>query len=151
VTAPAAAPPHAELGEWERRIRPAARELYKLAADQEGCNFPEALIAILGHVAAELGSSYALIAERSGSWEADLIRQLVHDDWLPPRGLIRRTKLTPDQITRIWIRWDEGLTYRAIAAEFGVACSTVSDILNGRTWLKHSQAEGWLPKSWDRR
>jgi hypothetical protein len=35
------------------------------------------LAAVLASVAADLGSSYALTASRPGSWEADLVEQLV--------------------------------------------------------------------------
>jgi hypothetical protein len=35
------------------------------------------LAAVLASVAADLGSSYAITAGRPGSWEADLVQQLV--------------------------------------------------------------------------
>jgi hypothetical protein len=48
-----------------------------LAAVREQHDFAGWLASVLSAVAADLGSSDALIAGRPGSWEADLIRQLV--------------------------------------------------------------------------
>jgi hypothetical protein len=48
------------------------------------------LASVLASAAAELGSSRALIARRPGSWEAELVIQLVcgtvgwNDEYLPP-------------------------------------------------------------------
>jgi hypothetical protein len=48
-----------------------------LAAAQAEYDFGGWLAALLASVAAELGSSTALTARRPGSWEADLVQQLV--------------------------------------------------------------------------
>jgi hypothetical protein len=48
-----------------------------LAAVGEQHDFGGWLAGVLSRAAAELGSSDALIAGRPGSWEADLVRQLV--------------------------------------------------------------------------
>jgi len=48
-----------------------------LAAVSEQHDFGGWLAGVLSSAAAELGSSDALIAGRPGSWEADLVRQLV--------------------------------------------------------------------------
>ena len=48
-----------------------------LAAVGEQHDFGGWLAGVLSSAAAELGSSDALIAGRPGSWEADLVRQLV--------------------------------------------------------------------------
>ena len=91
-------------------------------------------------VAGQVGSSVALTAGRPGSWEADLVQQLVkgtvgHDDEYLP-GPLR--KLTDEKARQIKedAYWD-GRTHQEIAAEYGVSPSTVSDIANERTW-------GWL-------
>jgi hypothetical protein len=48
-----------------------------LAAVREQHDFGGWLAGVLAGAAAELGSSDALIAGQPGSWEADLVRQLV--------------------------------------------------------------------------
>jgi hypothetical protein len=48
-----------------------------LTAVSEQHDFGGWLAGVLSSAAAELGSSDALIAGRPGSWEADLVRQLV--------------------------------------------------------------------------
>ena len=48
-----------------------------IAAARAEPDFADWLAATLSAVAAELGSSDALTAGRPGSWEADLVRQLV--------------------------------------------------------------------------
>ena len=104
-------------------------------------DFPGWLAGVLAAAAGQLGSGYALIAGRPGSWEAGLVEQLVHgtvgygDEYLPgpPRG-----RLTDTQVRGIRDRCGYGeVTQRQVAAEFGVSASTVSDIITGRTW-------GWL-------
>ena len=56
--------------------RDAVTTLTAMARD-ERYDFPGRVAHILAAVAAELGSSDALIASRPGSWEASLIDQLV--------------------------------------------------------------------------
>ncbi len=53
-----------------------ARDALLAIARQHG-DFAGRLAAILASVAAELGSSAALVAGRPGSWEADLVLRLV--------------------------------------------------------------------------
>ena len=59
-----------------------------LDAVREEHDFGGWLAEVLATAAAELGSTAALISGRPGSWEADLVRQLVHgtvgwdDDYL---------------------------------------------------------------------
>lgn len=48
-----------------------------LAAVREQPDFGGWLAGVLASVAADLGSTSALTAGRSGSWEADLVQQLV--------------------------------------------------------------------------
>ncbi len=48
-----------------------------LAAVRDQHDFGGWLAGVLSSAAAELGSSDALIAGRPGSWEADLVRQLI--------------------------------------------------------------------------
>jgi len=91
--------------------------------------------------AGQLGGSDALVEGRPGSWEADLVMQLVHgtaghsDEYLPaPAG---RAKLTDAKVRAIRWRYDDGygeVTQRELAAEFGISASTVSDITAGKTW-----------------
>jgi hypothetical protein len=96
------------------------------------------LAGVLAQVAGQLGSSDALIEGRPGSWEASHVDGLVkgtvgHDDeYLPPP----LRKLTDAQVRDIRWRYDpyDGVTQDVLAAEFGVARSTISDIVNGRTW-----------------
>ena len=98
----------------------------------------------LGHVlataAGQLGSSDALVEGRPGSWEASHVDGLVkgtvgHDDSYLP---LPQTKLTDAQVRQIRdrYRYDE-VTQRELAAEFGIARSTVSAIATRKTW-------GWL-------
>ena len=64
-----------------RLPKPAADGAARLAllaiAREENGDFPGRLAAILAGVAAELGSSAALVAGRPGSWEAGLVLRLV--------------------------------------------------------------------------
>ena len=97
---------------------------------------------VLATVAGHLGSSDELIIGLPGSWEASFVDQLVKgtvgygDEYLPkPTGRGRLTAATARAI-RDRVMYGEG-TQAEIAAEFGVAQSTVSDIGSGRTW-------GWL-------
>jgi Helix-turn-helix len=101
------------------------------------------LAQVLAAAAGQLGSSDALTEGRPGSWEAALVRQLVkgtvgYDDGCLPAPAGHR-KLTDARARDIRWRYDDGpeVTQRQVAAEFGVSPSTVSDIVNGRTW-------GWL-------
>ena len=96
------------------------------------------LAQVLASVAGQLGSSDALIEGRPGSWEASFVDQLVKgtvgygDEYLPRP----RTKLTDAQVREIRWRYDpyDGVTQAVLAAEFGVARSTISDIVTGKTW-----------------
>jgi hypothetical protein len=111
-----------------------------LAAARTEGDFAGWLAMTLARVAGQLGSSDALTAGRPGSWEADLVQQLVKktvgygDEYLP--GPLR--KLTDETARQIKedAYWD-GRTHQEIAAEHGVSPSTVSDIAAGRTW-------GWI-------
>ena len=86
-------------------------------------------------------TSDALIEGRPGSWEADLVDRLVKgtvgydEQYLPAPG----GKLTDSQVRDIRWRYDPlyGMTQQKLAEEYGIGESTVSDIINGRTW-------GWL-------
>jgi len=66
-----------------------------LAAARDQQDFGGWLAAVLACVSADLGSTYALMAGRPGSWEADLIRQLVKgtvgwdDDYLADYGSLK--------------------------------------------------------------
>lgn len=66
-----------------------------LAAARAQHDFGGWLAAVLACVSADLGSTDALIAGRPGSWEADLIRQLVKgtvgwdDDYLTDYGSLK--------------------------------------------------------------
>lgn len=120
--------------------RAAIRALTALARETEH-DFPGLLAGILAQVAGNLGSSYAVIASREGSWEAADIYHLLagtvgHDDeYLPPP---MDGKLTDEKAGAIKDAALYGeMTQREIAAEFGVSPSTVSDIAAGKTW-------GWL-------
>ena len=100
------------------------------------------LAAVLSAVAGQLGSSDALTAGRPGSWEASLVDQLVKgtvgdsNEHLPRPG--GRRRLTDAKVRQIRGAADWGeMTQQEIAAEFGVSPSTVSDIVNAKTW-------GWL-------
>jgi hypothetical protein len=108
-----------------------------LAAVRNESDFSGWLAHVLARVAGQLGSSDALTAGRPGSWEADLIAQLVKkavgygDEYLP--GPLR--KLTDETARQILedARWDSR-TYQQIGAEYGVSASTVSSIARGKTW-----------------
>ena len=102
------------------------------------------LAGVLADVAGQLGSSDALIAGRPGSWEASFVDQLVKgtvgygDEYLP--GPAGRAKLTDSKVRDIRWRYDGGaggVTQANLAAEFGVAVSTISAVVTGATW-------GWL-------
>jgi len=56
--------------------RAAADAILAMAREQEH-DFPGRLAGVLASVAAELGSTYALVASRPGSWEASLVLDLV--------------------------------------------------------------------------
>jgi len=109
-----------------------------LAAAREQHDFAGWLAQVLARVAGQLGSSDALIEGRPGSWEASHVEGLVKgtvgwdDGYLP--GPIH--KLTDAQVRDIRWRYDpyDGATQDVLAAEFGVARSTISDIINGKTW-----------------
>jgi hypothetical protein len=133
----------AEIREMAGAAEPAYTHravLAVLTAARNQHSFAEWLAQVLATVAGQLGSSDALVAGRPGSWEADLVDQLVKktvgyaDEYLP--GPMR--KLTDETARQIKedCRWD-GRTQREIAAEYGVAESTVSDIATGKAW-------GWL-------
>lgn len=94
---------------------------------------------VLAQIAGQLGSSDALIEDRPGSWEASLIDQLVKgtvgqdDKYLPGP----RTKLTDAQVQEIrevYAGGFGGVSYRELAAEFGVSRSTIAAIVTGKTW-----------------
>ena len=97
------------------------------------------LAAVLADVAGNLGSSDALTAGRPGSWEASFVDQLVKgtvgydDGYLPAPGGGRRLTDAKVRQIRDACDWSE-MTQKQIAREFGVSPSTVSDILNERTW-----------------
>ena len=117
--------------------RAAVRALTALARETEH-DLPGLLASILAQVAGNLGSSYAIIASRPGSWEASDIEHLVtgtvgeDDSYLPPP---MDTKLTDDKARQIKdAAWYEDMTQREIAAKFGASSSTVSDINTGKTW-----------------
>lgn len=122
--------------------RAAIRALTALARETEH-DFPGVIAGIFAQVAGNLGSSYAVIESRPGSWEASHIEGLLSgtvgddDRYLPPP---MDTKLTDAKAREIKYRYDDGfggVTQEQVAAEFGVSPSTVSDVVNGRTW-------GWL-------
>jgi len=119
--------------------RDAIRALTALARETEH-DFPGVIAGIFAQVAGNLGSSYAVIASRPGSWEASHIEGLLSgtvgddDRYLPPP---MDTKLTDAKAQEIRYRYDDGfngVTQKQVAAEFGVSPSTVSDIAAGRTW-----------------
>ena len=119
--------------------RAAIRALTALARETEH-DFPGVIAGIFAQVAGNLGSSYAVIASRPGSWEASHIEGLLSgtvgddDRYLPPP---MDTKLTDAKAQEIRYRYDDGfngVTQKQVAAEFGVSPSTVSDIAAGRTW-----------------
>lgn len=120
--------------------RAAVRALTALVRETEH-DFPGMLAHVLAQVAGNLGSSYAVIASRPGSWEASHIEGLLtgtvgdDDRYLPPPD---RGKLTDEKARQVKdaALWGE-MTQREIAAKFGVSPSTVSDIASGKTW-------GWL-------
>jgi len=56
--------------------RAAADAILAMVRERE-YDFPGLLAAVLASVAAELGSTYALVASRPGSWEASLVLDLV--------------------------------------------------------------------------
>ena len=120
--------------------RAAIRALTALARETEH-DFPGVIAQIFAQVAGNLGSSYAVIASRDGSWEAADIYHLLagtvgHDDeYLPPPT---GGKLTDEKAGAIKDAARYGdMTRQQIADEFGVSKSTVHDIASGRTW-------GWL-------
>lgn len=54
-----------------------------------------------------------------------------------------RTKLTPEQVVEIRIRYADGNeSYRTIAAAYGVTCDTIYKIVNSYSWQL-------LPGTWD--
>lgn len=119
--------------------RAAVRALTALARQTEH-DLPGVIARVLGQVAGNLGSSYAVIASRPGSWEASSIEQLLtgtvgdDDKYLPPPD---HGKLTDAKVREMRWRYDDGyagVTQRQVAAEFGVSSSTVSDINTGKTW-----------------
>lgn len=101
-------------------------------------DFSDWLAHLLADVAGQLGSSDDLTAGRPGSWEADLVNRLVKgtvgwdDEYLPKP----HRKLTDSQVRDIRWRYDpyDGMTQDALAAEYGVSRSTISDIINRQTW-----------------
>jgi hypothetical protein len=111
-----------------------------LAAARSEHDFAGWLAQVLAAAAAQLGSSDELTIGRPGSWEAADVDHLVKgtvgysDEYLPP--LTGRRKLTDAQARDIKLRYDPygGVTQAVLAAEFVVSESTVSDIVNGRTW-----------------
>jgi hypothetical protein len=110
-----------------------------LAAARAEHDFAGWLADVLAKVAGQLGSSDALTAGRPGSWEAALVDQLVcgtigHDGEALPGPI---AKLTDQQVREIRWRYDDGIggvTQRELAAEYGVAASTISDIVNYQSW-----------------
>lgn len=120
--------------------RDAVRALTALARETEH-DFPGMIASILAQVAGNLGSSYAVIESRPGSWEASHVEGLltgtVSDDdrYLPPPMDTKLTDAKARQIKDAALY--EETTQREIAARFGVSPSTVSDIAAGKTW-------GWL-------
>jgi hypothetical protein len=117
----------------------AVRHLTALA--REGGDFAEALTGIIAQVAGNLGSSYAVIAGRPGSWEAASIASLLASavggdgEYLPPPMDSKLTDAKARQIRDAALYGE--MTQREIATEFDVSQSTVADIAAGRTW-------GWL-------
>jgi hypothetical protein len=117
--------------------RAAIRALTALARETEH-DFPGVLASILAQVAGNLGSSYAVIASRPGSWEASHIEGLLSgtvgddDRDLPPPDRGKLTDAKARQIKDAALYGE--MTRQEIAARFGVSPSTVSDIANGRTW-----------------
>jgi len=100
------------------------------------------LAQVLAAAAGQLGGSDELTIGRPGSWEASFVDQLVKgtvgygDEYLP--GPAAGRKLTDAQARDIKDRyWPGEVTEQALAAEYGVSPSTISDIVTGRTW-------GWL-------
>jgi len=63
---------NADNGDYTRDARAAI-----LAAAREQPDFGGWIASVLASVAADLGSTAALTAGRPGSWEADLVQQLV--------------------------------------------------------------------------
>ncbi|MGI8559041.1 MAG: hypothetical protein ACR2ND_12170 [Solirubrobacteraceae bacterium] len=64
--------PDASNGDYERDAHRAI-----LQAVREQQDFGGWLAGVLARVSADLGSTFALTAGRPGSWEADLVQQLV--------------------------------------------------------------------------
>ena len=128
--------------------RAAVRALTALVRETEH-DFPGVLAGILAQVAGNLGSSYAVIESRPGSWEASHIKGLLtgtvgdDDRYLPPPDhgkltdakaqLIKESALYGEVPGPVPGQW-RPRTAGDIAAEFGVSPSTVRDIANGRTW-----------------
>ena len=131
--------------------RAAVRALTALARETEH-DFPGVIAGIFAQVAGNLGSSYAVIESRPGSWEASHIHGLLtgtvgdDDRHLPPpmdtkltdakAQLIKDAALYGEVPGPVPGQW-RPRTAVDVAAEFGVSPSTVRDIANGRTW-------GWL-------
>jgi hypothetical protein len=113
----------------------AVRAVLKAARTEH--DFSGWLAQVLAQVAGQLGSGWALTAGRPGSWEAADVDHLVKgtvgygDEYLPPP----MRKLTDEKARMIKAACDWGeMTQTEIAAEYGVAVSTVSDIATGKTW-----------------
>lgn len=53
-----------------------------------------------------------------------------------------QTKLTPEQIPIIRIRYRELLTYEAVAKEFGVTGNAIRQIIVGKSWKHITESEG---------
>ncbi len=66
------------MSDEERRAHTDAAVDAILGVARDGCDVAEWVAVVLCTAAAELGSSYALVARRSGSWEAAGVLQLVH-------------------------------------------------------------------------
>ncbi|MGO9078139.1 MAG: hypothetical protein ACLQDY_03745 [Streptosporangiaceae bacterium] len=107
-----------------------------IAAARDDGDFAGWLAGVLADVAGQLGGSGELTAGRPGSWEADLVDQLVkgtvgcHDEYLPGPRRGKLADTTARQI-RDAADWSE-LTRAQIAAQFGVSASTVSAIATSR-------------------
>lgn len=92
---------------------------------------------MLCKVAAQLGSADALVEGRPGSWEAGHVLRLVEGTAGPYLDSYRsgRPKLTDGQVREIRDLYEPGVIgRRRLAAEYGVSPSTISAIVNGRTW-----------------
>lgn len=113
-----------------------------IAAARSEHDFAGWLAVVLADVAGQLGGSEELTAGRPGSWEADLVGQLVagtvgyDDQYLPGQRPGRKLTDAKARQIREACQWSE-MTQAQIAAEHGVSRSTVFSIATGRTW-------GWL-------